>query len=163
MERKLRKQQSLLVDAGTGVILFGIWGVAKINLYLGLSPVFLEALHIMAQEIEIDEKTIAAILWILVAVWLVMEMGVRLYVGLSAIAEGKGKKKGYCYLIVAAAMLGTTLSQGWEAFGPEALVKSNIDMSLILSFCMELASVYVILELLIAGIRVKRMKKMLKG
>lgn len=163
MERKLRKQQSLLVDAGTGVILFGIWGVAKINLYLGLSPIFLEALHIMAQEIEIDEKIIAAILWILVAMWLVMEMGVRLYVGISAMAEGRGKKKGYLYLVVAASLLGVTLSQGWSTFGPEALAKSGINMSLILSFCMELVSVYVILELLIAGIRVKRLKKLLKG
>lgn len=163
MERKLRKQQSLLVDAGTGVILFGVWGIAKVFLYLGLSPTFLEGLHIITQEMEMDEKTFSAILWFMFAIWLTIEMIVRLYVGLSAIAEGKGKKKGYCYLIVAAAMLGTTLSQGWEAFGPEALVKSNIDMSLILSFCMELASVYVILELLVAGIRVKRMKKMLKG
>lgn len=163
MERKLRKQQSLLVDAGTGVILFGIWGVAKINLYLGLSPVFQEALHIMAQEIEIDEKTIAAILWILVAMWLVMEMVVRLYVGISAMAEGRGKKKGYLYLVVAASLLGVTLSQGWSTFGPEALAKSGINMSLILSFCMELISAYVILELLIAGIRVKRLKKILKG
>lgn len=163
MERKLRKQQSLLVDAGTGVILFGVLGVAKVNLYLGLSPVFQEVLHMIAQEIEMDEKTIITILWFLVAMWLIMEMGVRLYVGLSAIAEGKGKKKGYVYLLVAAALLGTTLSQSWATFGPEALAKSDISMSLILNFCMELISVYVILELLITGIRVKRLKKLLKG
>ena len=159
MERKLRKQQSLLVDAGTGVILFGVWGVAKVNLYLGLSPIFLEAIHLMAQEVDFSEKMFVAIIWFIAAMWMAMEMGVRLYVGLSAIAEGKGKKKGYLYLLVAASMLMITLSQCWATFGPEALAESNVDMSLILSFCMELVSIYVILELLIAGIRVKRMKK----
>lgn len=163
MERKLRKQQSLLVDAGTGVILFGVWSVAKINLYLGLSPIFLEALHIMARDIEMDEKLLIGILWFVVAVWLVAEMSVRLYIGMSAIAEGKGQKKGSLYLVVAAALLSTTLSQAWKTFGPEALAISNIGMSLILSFCMELISIYVILELLITGIRVKRLKKQLKG
>lgn len=163
MERMLRKQQSLLVDAGVGVILFGIWGIAKVNLYLGLSPVFLEAVHITVQEIEMDEKIFAAIIWIMIAMWMVIEMSVRLYVGLSAIAEGKGKKKGCFYLVVAAALLTVTLSQGWTTFGPVALAKSSIDMPLILSFCLELASVYVILELLISGVCVKRLKNKLKG
>lgn len=164
MERNLRKQQSLLMDAGIGVILFSVWSIARVNLYLGLSPVFLEELHEIAKESEISETAFIAILWLLVTVGLMVGLIMHLYVGLSAIAEGKGEKRGYLYLVVASVLLVATLRNGWEAFGPEALAAvEGIDLSLILGFSLELASVYVILELLITGIRVKRLKKMLKG
>ena len=164
MERTLRKQQSLLVDAGSGVILFGIWGVAKMNLYLGLSPVFLEAMHQMAGEFELGEKFLTSALWPMITVFMAIGLIIRFYVGLSAVSEGKGKKKGCFYLVVAAALLATTLQHGWTMFSPEVLMaEGEIEWGMVLACCLELVSIYVILQLLISGFRVKILKKKLKG
>ena len=41
MDKKLRKRETLLADAGMGTILFAVWAVVKVNLYMGSMGFFL--------------------------------------------------------------------------------------------------------------------------
>ena len=163
MEKKLRKRENLLVDAGKGVILFAVWSVAKVNLYLGMSSFILEELHKAALEYGISEKALIVLMGSLLAVILLWMLGSRLYIGLNAIAEGKGKKKGWAYLVLTAILLLTDMQSFWQVnlvsflFGG---LKNAFSMSV--SFVLELVSLYILLELLICGIRVKRLRKMEK-
>ena len=160
MEKKLRKQRHLLVEAGTGVILFAIWSVAKVNLYLGLSSFSLDDLYETAAELGINEKFFLVFMGVVVAAILLWHLSTRLYIGLSATAEGKGTPKGYGYLVLAAILLVTDLQSNWQAFGLDrVLAGEKMSMNLITSLCMEAASLYVLLELLISGFRVKQMCK----
>ena len=163
MEKKLRKRENLLVDAGKGVILFAVWSVAKVNLYLGMSSFILEELHKAALEYGISEKALIVLMGSLLAMILLWMLGSRLYIGLNAIAEGKGKKKGWAYLVLTAILLLTDMQSFWQVnlvsflFGG---LKNAFSMSV--SFVLELVSLYILLELLICGIRVKRLRKMEK-
>ena len=163
MEKKLRKRENLLVDAGKGVILFAVWSVAKVNLYLGMSSFILEELHKAALEYGVSEKVLLLLMGSLLAVILLWMLGSRLYIGLNAIAEGKGKKKGWAYLVLTAILLLTDMQSFWQVnlvsflFGG---LKNAFSMSV--SFVLELVSLYILLELLICGIRVKRLRKMEK-
>ena len=55
MEKKLRKRETLLADAGAGVILFVVWSIAKVNLYLGVSGFFLDDVNRYAEENALQE------------------------------------------------------------------------------------------------------------
>lgn len=158
MEKELRKQQNLLVDAGIGVIMFGIWGVAKINMYLAMSSEFAEAWRITVQESKPGEEFLLTGVWILIAVLLISSLSLRLYIGLSAVADGKGKKKGNAYLLLTVVFLVFSLQTSWHTY----LEVQQIDFNEVMCFFLDVASLYVILEVLIAGFRVKRLRRKMK-
>ena len=163
MEKELRKCQHMLVEAGTGIILFAVWNVAKVNLYLGLSLFPTELLHTAAVEAGVDEKSLAIFTATLVALVMIFQLSVRLYIGLSATGEGKGKNKSWIYLVLTAVLLITNIRADWQTFGVERILAGEkMSVELITGICMEAASLYVLLELLISGIRVKKLRKQMK-
>lgn len=163
MEKELRKRQILLAEAGIGVILFAVWNVVKVNLYLGLSELPVQLLHEAAVRDGIDEKMLLTFMIIIIAGILIWQLSIRLYIGMSANAEGRGKKKGYAYLVWAAILLVTDLQMIWQTFGVDQLLAGEkITVDQITSFCLEAASIYVLLQLLFSGIRVKILRKKMK-
>ena len=163
MERELRKRQNLLVEAGMGVVLFAVWSVAKVNLYLGHSTFFLEELYRTAEQFGIKEKTFLIFMASFIAVILLVQLSIRLYIGLCASAEGKGKTKGWAYLVLTVVLLMIEGQTCWQSFGVERILGGEeLSIDLVTGLCMELASLYVLLELLISGIRVKQLRKKMK-
>ena len=163
MEKELRKRQILLAEAGFGVILFAVWNVAKVNLYLGLSELPVQLLHEEAVRDGIDEKFLLYFIITIAAAILIWQLSIRLYIGLSATAEGRGKKKGNAYLVWTAILLVTDLQMIWQTFGVDQLLAGEkITVDQITSFCLEAASMYVLLQLLLSGIRVKILRKKMK-
>jgi hypothetical protein len=168
MEKELRKRQSHLTQAGTGVMLFAAWRVISINLYLGFGMIPVEMIREAAAEFGLNEKFFLVFLIILVASVLLWQLSIRMYIGLSATAEGKGKTKGWLYLAVTAAVMAAEIQLSWGAFGIDRILAGevleiNAIVSAIISFVMELASAYVLLELLISGVRVKLLRKKMKA
>ncbi len=167
MEKELRKRQSHLTQAGTGVMLFAAWRVISVNLYLGLGMLPLEMIHEAAAEFGLNEKFFLIFLIALVACVLLWQLSIRMYIGLSAAAEGKGKTKGWLYLAVTAVVMAAELQMAWVAFDIDRILAGeameiNVIISTIISFFMELASAYVLLELLLSGVRVKLLRKKMK-
>lgn len=162
MEKELRKRQNLLVEAGSGVILFAIWNVAKVNLYLALSAFPMDEVHRMTMEIGLDEEFFLIFMAVVFAGILIILLSSQLYVGLSATAEGKGKSKSWFYLVLTAVLLVSGIQTSWQAFGVDVILAGEeITLEVITGICMEVASAYVLLQLLISGICVKRLKKKL--
>ena len=164
MEKELRKRQNMLSEAGKGVVLFAVWGIAKVNLFFGLSTFLtVEEIYAAAAEVGISEKLFLGFILAIAAAILIWQLGARLYIGMSASAEGKGKTKGYRYLVLAVVLLVTDIQTAWQAFGEDVILAGEeISASFISGFCVELASVYVLLELLISGICVKRLRNKMK-
>ena len=163
MEIELRKRQNRLVDAGVGVILFAIWSVAKVNLYLGLSMFPIDQLYETADQAGINEKFFLAFMITIVAAILLWQLSTRLYIGLAAVAEGKGKKKGWGYLVLTAVLLIIDIQTSWENFIVERILAGEgLSVNLITGICMEAAAVYAMLELLISGIIVKKLRRQMK-
>ena len=104
METELRRRRSELLTLGFGIIAFGVWSVLKTYLYTWVDP--------LIENVDVEEqyKTAATILgYVMITIVLAMDLGLRLYVGMSARAEGLGKKKGRAYIVVAALMLLVTI------------------------------------------------------
>ena len=163
MEKELRKRQILLFEAGVGVILFAVWNITKVNLYLGLTPLPVEVLYEEAAKNGISEKFLIISLIIVAVGILLWQLYIRLYIGTSAAAEGKGKKKGYAYLVWAAVLLVSDFQINWQAFDAQSILAGEeISVNQFMSICMEAASAYVLLQLLLSGIWVKKLRKKMK-
>lgn len=97
MRRRLRRNQNYLVIIGTGVIVFGLWSVIKtlMLLVLGTQGVsgYFDSVSSSGMPMEMS--------YLLLMLLLSADLLVRLYVGVSARAEGFGAKKGNVYVVFA--------------------------------------------------------------
>lgn len=159
MEKKLRKREAQLVDAGRGVILFGIWEVAQVNMFLAMSSEFKEAWQTALQIAGVDVKVYTVGLWVFVVFVLLLQLLPRLYIGFSAVADGKGRKKGNAYIVLAAVLLVFNLQTSWISNFSGI---SQVSVNMIVRLLLNVVSLYIMVELLIAGIGVKRLRKMMK-
>jgi uncharacterized protein YqgC (DUF456 family) len=128
----------------------------------------LEMIREAAAEFGLNEKFFLIFMIALFAGVVIWQLTIRLYIGLSATAEGKGKNKGWLYLAVTAVVMAAELQLAWSSFGIDRILAGealeiNAIINTIISFFMELASAYVLLELLISGVRVKLLRKKMKA
>ena len=95
-QAQLRRLQDTLVVVGAGVIAFGTWTLVKIALLFALynEEAVLQLLHFNSGS-QLPAIFITAIF---VACF---DLFIRVFVGLSARAEGHGEKKGGFYLVIA--------------------------------------------------------------
>ena len=152
-QAKRRRLQHMLTIAGGGVVAFCVWSLAKISLFLTL----------------VDENTIRSLLGIgdvplttaiyvgLVAI-IIIDLIVRAYVGMSARAEGRGKKKGPFYLIVAVlAAIANASSLVGIAFSTSQTLSP---MNIVVSVAVEATAFATLALVVCSSIALRRMGKM---
>lgn len=160
MDKELRKYQNTLVVSGTGVLLFGAWSVAKAVLFFTLVPIFADALLELGLEDALTEKVLMALVWSLVVINLAAELLMRTYIGLCAIAEGKGRKKGYGYLLLAGFLVIQYLLMLLQGIGTAQLIADSL-LDTVVTLILDLTSLYTMLEMIVSSVRVKRHRKAL--
>ena len=147
-ERKMRRYRNLLTVSGLGVIIFGLWSVLKTILLLFMKEGILS---------EIPDDTFVRVMFFLILGGiLLVDVLIRLYVGLSARAEGFGKKKGYGYVVIAILMALASLASLVLIFFDS---NEQSIWELIVSVIVEATSLVVTIELLVAAFTVKKLKK----
>ena len=99
---KIRKLRDTLVTGGLAIIAFGIWTVVKsiIETFTILEPMIgsltaKDLNQVQAEQLKsmIRDNSLFTILFFMILVFLVVDLALRLYVGLSARAIGLKKKK----------------------------------------------------------------------
>ena len=147
-EIKMRRYQNLLTVSGLGVIIFGLWTVLKTILLLFLQEDMVDDLP--------DGLFYRVLFFTLIGGVLLIDFLIRLLVGLSARAEGFGKKKGYGYIVVAILIAIASLVSLVLIFFDTA---DRSILELIVSFIVEATSMIATVELLVAAFTVKKLKK----
>ncbi|MBQ3418114.1 MAG: hypothetical protein IJH32_09835 [Ruminococcus sp.] len=152
-EVKMRRYQNLLTVSGLGVIAFGLWSVLKTFLLLILRNDMREQMF----EKMPNELLVKVIVYVILAFLVLTDFGIRLFVGLSARAEGFGKKKGYAYIVfailIALSSLGSLLLLIFGSNPDESLLELTV------STIVEVTNLVVMIELLVAAFTVKKLKK----
>lgn len=152
-----RRNLNILVVLGTGVMMFGAWGVIKLiaQVLLGYSiydPAELEELGPIG----------SLLFYFIMAFILSLDVILRLYAGLRARREGHGKKTGAGHLVVSVILiLGSIISIIAVIWNIMTLTGEQ-DENFIGLF-MELSSLVVTLEVFIASISVRRYRKKYPG
>lgn len=152
IERHLRKGQNNLVVIGYGVIAFGIWSVIKTVLYT--------ALNTGTNMLSSEEETVSIVMfWIMMFVFLVFELSLRLYVGFSAVYEGRGRKKRFGYIILA--LLMALISFALVAANLAAFGSDESPGKTVVTIIVEASSSIMLIEMAIFAVRVKRLGRKL--
>ena len=152
-----RRNQNTLIVLGTGVMLFGFWGIIKLiaQILLGFQifdPKDLEDLG--------PEGTIFVLFF--VAIVLSIDVILRLYASLRARREGLGKKTGVGHLIVLVMLLISSVFTTSFVIWAIMTMNGEPDENFIALF-LELTSFAITLEVFMASISVRRYRKKTAG
>ena len=96
-QAQIRRLQDTLTIAGSAVIAFSVWSLAKIGMFLAFADK-----NMLGWLLGLDKESLTIAVYVSLIVIALIDVGVRAYVGMSARAEGRGVKKGPFYLAVAA-------------------------------------------------------------
>ena len=160
MQVALRRYRDTLRISGLAVIAFGVWTIIK-------GVVSLILLHIdLAGMLGEDAEGLLAVvmlpLYLFLVGLLVAELLMRIYIGRSACAAAAGTKKGNGYLVVCMiVIILNVISVGSDIRTLVELIASGINEDLIdriISLVFSFTSFYILLELFVTAIRIKRME-----
>lgn len=154
----LRHYRDLLRSSGTGVLMFAVWSLVRTVMTMIISrKEGIDAL-LSSETGGIIDVSVVPLVIISFIVLVAIELGIRLFVGLSARAEGNGKKKNMVYIIVACIMIPIYIVG--IVFGIiSATGGASGVLDTVISLCVETTSVLAYIELVISGIKVKRLTK----
>jgi hypothetical protein len=144
MDKEIRRRQSILSITGQGVILFGLWGIVKLNLLFLLDKGYY--FHAMGMSGAESYANIALFaLWCILMIFSIIGLLVRIYIGRAAIFEANYyHKKSFYGLAVIMTILSTM-----------SLITSIVTLSInehildfIASILVDLTSLYMMIELI---------------
>ena len=161
MEHELRRRQVTLVTLGTGVILFGVWSVVKSLLYFRTN-LFKDLDTQVEPELLPYIKLFTVVI---VALFVLADLGIRLKIGRRARAEGMGRRQKNGYLILAALIVLVNITG--DLLGVYYIVKNGVPeqsgLDYVVSVLVDLSSTILLAELIITVLRVRKLRAMSEG
>jgi len=158
MDTERRRCRITLSTLGTGVIAFGVWSVLKTYLYLWVDAYDFDKSALSPKDLKYFN--IAVIIF--VTVMLLVDFGLRSYVGLSARAVSMGKRKSIAYIVVAALMLASNIFS-WILVlmgRTSARLEKQSTLDFYVSTFVDLTSMAMLAELLYNALRLRRLEKL---
>lgn len=147
MEVKIRRLESNLTTIGTGVIAFGFWGFLKFvlsYLFLGAQSVGIE-----------DDATV--VLTVFAWGFAILTPLVYFWIGMSARAEGRGKRKSVLYLLMVGWIIFfSTIVILLELYSLTAL---NDWFEIIVTLIIDLTRYVFLIELMVYSISLRKLRK----
>ena len=161
---QLRRDENTLMVVGSGVIVFGIWSVLKV-LLLETTRLPEMIAEIRLEDLGLEELGLGDLSWVvaamaimLVLIGLLLDLSVRVFVGLSARAEGKGKKQGRAYLVWSALLL-TLSGLSFCSYVYAFFRRSDQIMDADAAILVELTSFVTLLQMILSAVRVRRARR----
>ena len=160
-ESELRRGQNTLFILGGGVITFGVWSIIKSIMYVAVDPLKYLQVGDIPEEYRL---IIMAFVYGIIVLIIGVDMGLRIYVGLSARAEARGKKKSRAYIVVAVLMAVANLLLFLGAFllavlNPGAYSGNILDT--LVSAIVDITAQITLIELIFTARNVQRLRKLL--
>ena len=164
IQQQYRRIRSILRQSGFGVIIFGLWSIIRVVLqafFNNGTKVENEATPTITAggaEIPVDAGWIVVAVLIAIFGFLIVEVGLRLFVGFSARSEAMGKKKSIAYIIVAGILIPFyAFSAVYNIMTMNFLDGYVIDM--IITIILDVSSLIALIELFVSGIRLRGLRK----
>ena len=161
----IRRSQNNLIVVGTGTILFSVWTAIKMlgTLFLLRDETVAAARRFVdGSDAAVSDTSIFYALLVVTIIGLLLFVGIRTYVGLSAVSEGRGRRKGKGYLILAVIMITISFlgvitikigTDSQESFGAFTI---NSSLS---SFIIELTSMVMLAGMVFSAVRLRKAQR----
>ena len=169
---KLRKYENTLSISGAAVIAFGLWSIIKAGLYLAAAspkelfgffkPEDLEKMNTL----NVSASGVTGIILFGIFSALFIDLLLRLYVGRAAVVDGRHlKKKSIIYVIVsvflAFGLVSTIVTRIVPSGEAESTAWEKAVYAMDASFIVDLTSLFALIEMIIAAIMVRKLRKKL--
>lgn len=154
MPAKIRKHQTNLICSGLAVIAFGFWSIVRALLFIVFNREQLKALaagQIPSEELIISLDTVMLISYILVFIFLLIELSLRLYIGRASISVGNGKHKSRKYIVLSVLFLVYSVFCLYISFSNEEPVLNRISAVII-----ETSSNIAFIEVIYSSLAIRR-------
>ena len=161
---RLRRDENTLSVVGSGVIVFGVWSIVKallqgtVNYQEMLAEARLEGANL--EELGFGDLSwvVAALAAAIVLFVLLLDLSIRVFVGISARAEGRGKKQGRTYLVLSVLLLAVS---GIFICSYVIMLFSGSDqvMDADAAILVELTSFITLLQMILSAVRVRRARR----
>ena len=149
---RIRRLQDTLTVAGFGVIAFAAWSVVKAILLF-----FLLDEASQRELLKLSDGVPMQVFYIMFAIVAFADLLMRLYVGRSAQAEGRGKRKGFAYIVFAALMaIMSIVSIVLTLLGVSS---SPTVVDLIMSVVIEATSFATLALMIYCAVRLRRLRR----
>ena len=159
----IRKSRNNLIVVGTGIVLFSIWTVIKtMGSIILLRDETVAAIRDMADTgtYALSYNAVLAVIIVSGALASAVILLINLYVGASAIAEGRGKRKSIVYLLLAGLMIILTIiSIGANVAHIDAVEQRGAytrDTSLS-AIIIDITSIIMLIDMITASVRIRKL------
>ena len=158
---ELRRRRITLMSLGSGVISFGIWSITKTLLYIYVGVFKLDA----ATAPEQYRQAATAVAYVLLALFMLIGLSLRLFVGLKARAAGSGKRQRPTYIVVACLLLAWSILTLLVAVfsRTSGRMENQSVMDYAVSMFVECCSAAMLAELIYTALRVRKLAKLVEG
>lgn len=159
---EIRRSRNTLIVVGTGTILFSIWTAVKmLGLLFMLRGETVAALRANFSDIEgISDNAAFLVITAVAIFFLALFMSVRVYVGMSAISDGQGKRRGWLYLVLAIFMIigsAVTFFTGFFSFSaPEQYGAFTRNQS-VSSLIIEVTSIIIMIQMVVSALKIRKL------
>ena len=161
----IRKAQNNLIVVGSGTILFGVWSGLK--MFGSVLMLRNETVSDFKRVIDVDytgmpDSAVFGAILVIAFVLFAIDILFRLYIGRSAIAEGRGKKKSPVYLLAAGIMITfSTLGIVKSLRAPDEItvIGALMPRVTITSIVIELTSTIMLTEMIVSAIRIRGLRR----
>ena len=164
-----RRTQNTLIIVGNGIIVFGLWTLIKtVGIFLMYRTELIRDIRTLGElnSTDYSDFTIFSVMFFTTLILLSFIIFIRSYVGLSAISEGRGRRRSILYILITLVMiwlncmsfiqLTINLILGEE--GERAVYSLSEDPS-VSSVIIELTSIIMMIQMVRAAIRIRRLRK----
>lgn len=153
---QLRRSCSVLEICGKGTLILILWSLARFLMTVSMEDT---AVAYMRDQIDSSGAINDFEYWIIFLILAAMIIAVYAFVSVQAIAESKGKKRGYIYLIVCVILLISSVWSVLDVFTDFGVYSSILDD--ITSFLFNIISIIIELCVIIYSLKIKKLKKIL--
>ena len=161
---EIRKAENTLIVVGMGVMIFSVWSAIKI---LGTMIVRKDGVldfiqSTMAENQVISDYFVYVAFIIIFGIFLAFGVAAQLFVGLSAISEGRGRTAGRLYpvltvlFILANTMSAVSAVRGLFSEQETEFVMQDVSLA---SVVIEVTSLIMLIEMLASSIKLRRYRR----
>ncbi len=159
---EIRKCQNTLIVVGAGIILFGIWTMVKTMgmLFLLRDETIAAFRNSVADIAGVSDETIFRAMVAITLIAAAVVLAVRAYIGLSAISEGRGKRRSVIYLLLTGFLIISGISSLATDFfsmsEPEQLGAFTNDQSFSAAI-IEATSLIMMTQMLVSSLKIRKL------
>lgn len=159
---EIRKCQNTLIVVGAGIILFGIWTMVKTMgmLFLLRDETIAAFRNSVADIAGVSDETIFRAMVAITLIAAAAVLAVRAYIGLSAISEGRGRKRSMIYLLLTGILIISGISSLVTDFfsmsEPEQLGAFTNDQSFSAAI-IEATSLIMMTQMLVSSLKIRKL------